>query len=167
MFRVQDFLNRLTRSRILPVAVAAPVLFVVFATGRSAHPEPPQVTTPPLELSPYGLEYRLVASTVWTELRISVPTDCAVLGDDLDKVCTLALFADPSVIGAHAEGRLNLAAPVETEAIAWRARLDRDPKACERGGLVDRLLTDCEDFAIDPGAGRIVGLSADVTLIQP
>lgn len=68
--------------------------------------------------------------------------------DRLYGACLLAFNANPAVIGGAAQGLLNAERTPSLDALIWRARADGDVSVCERGGLLDDFLAECQAQAV-------------------
>lgn len=113
-----------------------------------AEPPPAERPTPP----PYA-PFRMVLSVSSAPASIVINTDgdCFALAKSqrLLAACSLAINADPAVIGGAALGHLNMEPTPSLDALTWRATLDRDPSVCGRGGLEGAFRTQCETQAGD------------------
>jgi hypothetical protein len=112
-------------------------------------PDPSSRPTPHA-LAPFELVVTRDGST--TTLTISSDGDCAQLlpSRTLFDVCSLAVNADPGVIGGAALGRLNLEHTAAFDALVWRARASGDEGVCAAGGLEGNLLDACRTSALEP-----------------
>jgi hypothetical protein len=70
--------------------------------------------------------------------------------EDVERICFITTNAIPTVIGGEAYGSLNERRTPALDALIWRARVEADVSICNRGGLVGRLLDECETAAVDP-----------------
>jgi hypothetical protein len=95
-----------------------------------------------------------VSSAADSPARISLASDadCSAVAasQKLFDICSLAVNADPAVIGGAAFGRLNSEDTPSYDALVWRARANGDPKICAAGGLLEPRLSQCRAAAIDP-----------------
>jgi hypothetical protein len=100
------------------------------------------------------------------EATITTDEDCNALSasQKLFDICSLAINADPAVIGGAAFGRLNFEHTVAFEALVWRARINGDLQVCARGGLQGTWLERCQAAAKDP---QFRARDQDVELIVP
>lgn len=105
------------------------------------------------QLKAYTLRYRIASGA--PVVTLTVGTDGTACHQALAKsarlstACVLALNVDPAWIAGEAFGRLNSEDTVAFEAIIWRARLNGDPNACDRAGLLDQRLARCRSAATD------------------
>ena len=76
--------------------------------------------------------------------------DFLTLVDICDEDETLAVNADPAVIGGAAFGSLNSQDTPSYDALVWRARADGNPAICAAGGLESPRLDACRTAAVDP-----------------
>jgi len=86
-------------------------------------------------------------------VTIGTDTDCSALlpSQVLFDVCSLAVNADPAVIGGAAFGSLNAQDTPSYDALVWRARADRNPAICAAGGLESPRLQACQQASVDAG----------------
>lgn len=88
--------------------------------------------------------------------------------DFLYRACVLATNLDPAVIAGEAFGRINVEPTPAREALIWRAVLSNDRSVCQRGGLAEPSLGECET-AVQAGVRRATdsGLTVDVSTPAP
>lgn len=98
------------------------------------------------------------------DFAIATDTDCTALPTTLFlEACSLAINADPAIIGGAAFGQLNFKDTPSFTALIWRARLDRDPSVCDRGGLENPRLSVCHRAA-DASSYRETDQGLELTL---
>jgi hypothetical protein len=119
-------------SALLGPIVAGP------SSGTAARPTP----------HPYAPLTLMISSDASSPRRVTITTDgeCVALqpSQTLFDACSLAVNADPAVIGGAALGRLNNQHTPSFDALVWRGRADANPGICSKGGLEGSRLAACE-----------------------
>lgn len=113
---------------------------------------PARQSNPPTRPTPHpfaALVIELTTGAVTRELTIATDADCVPLqpSQTLYDICSLAVNADPAVIGGAAFGRLNNEHTASLDALIWRARADGDAGVCAAGGLEREWLQTCTSAA--------------------
>lgn len=126
------------------VVVYARSLFNPFS-GSGTRPQPNPLGAFTIEVSEGGAAFRKVL------IEPEAP-ECQPFRSlpDLYTTCVTAPNLIPSVIGGAAQGKLNQGHTPEYDALVWRARANGDPDVCDKGGLLDPLLTQCHHDATRP-----------------
>src|SRR6185312_11758209 len=101
-------------------------------------------------------------------LIVRSDADCTPLhsSQSLFDTCSLAVNADPAVIGGAAFGRLNVEHTTALDALVWRARADGDVAVCAAGGLEGEWLARCQTDAANPSYAMVDG-TVQVSIRSP
>jgi hypothetical protein len=146
---VREFLKTYIFALVILLVVGFTISVALRAFGEvSPDYDAPRPT--PAQLASYVLRFQVDGEAFRS---VDVATDgaqCELLAQSsfLRKACVLALNQDPTFIAGEAFGDLNNRDTPAYEAIIWRARLDRDPQICDRGGLLGARLARCREVAV-------------------
>lgn len=106
------------------------------------HPEPNRVRGYLLEIAPSTAPFRQVSIGAQGE-------GCDVLLPDTDayRTCLIATQVIPTLIPGEDYDQLNELRTPALDALIWKARSDGDVSVCQRGGLANVFLEECEQAA--------------------
>ena len=129
------------RQLITMAVIAAAVISGCFGMNRG-HPEPNPVRGYRLEISEGDARFRPLSVGAQGE-------GCEVLLPDADanRTCLIATNVIATLIGGEADGDLNEQRTPALDALIWKARSDGDVSVCQRGGLANGFLEECERAA--------------------